>query len=433
VCSFCCFFISASIPDYERKEMKIKYCSKAIIWLLVLSLALPMSLKAQEPEENTITQQPRTYSQEELDRLLAPMALYPDTLLSQVLMASTYPLEVVEADRWLKKNQSLTGDSLDTALQEKSWDVSVKSLCHFPQVLAMMSDKLDLTNDLGNAFLGQQEQVMNTIQSLRAKAQAQGNLSSTDTQKVTSQEGAIAIEPVTPEVIYVPTYDPCWVYGPWWYPACAPPWFWYPEVVAGAGFFFGSAIFMGPLDFWCGFRWHRHEIFVNVNKTFAVHRPSITRMHGGTEVWAHNPVHRRGIAYHNQETARRFGQMQRPGVEARKSFRGFAPEGRETGIGITPPARPDTGHQIMEPRSTGPGPRQVERPMRSQSGRVGIQPQRGAAGSGSRQVVQPQKGNAFESFGSNGREVIQHSERGHSSIGGGGKGGGEVHGGGRMR
>jgi uncharacterized membrane protein YgcG len=329
--------------------------------------------------------------------------LYPDTLLSQVLMASTYPLEVVEADRWLKQNQSLTGNSLDTALQEKFWDVSVKSLCHFPQVLAMMSDKLDLTNDLGNAFLDQQEQVMNTIQNLRSKAQAQGNLSSTDKQKVTSQEGAITIEPTTPEVVYVPAYDPCWVYGPWWYSACAPVWFWYPGIVFGAGFFFGPAVFIGPLDFWCGFRWNRHQIFVNVNKTFVVHRPSITRMHGGTEVWQHNPVHRRGIAYHNRETARRFGQTQRPGVDARKSFRGFSPEGRGTSTGISPSARPDTGRQMMQPRSVGPA---------------------------SRQIVQPQKGNAFESFGSSGTEVIQHSERGQSSIGGSPGGGGGFHGGG---
>ena len=391
--------------------MKTKYCLKAIIWLLVLSLVLPMPIKAQEQEENAVTQQPRTYSQEELDRLLAPIALYPDTLLSQVLMASTYPLEVVEADRWLKQNQSLTGDSLDAALQEKSWDVSVKSLCHFPNVLAMMSEKLALTNDLGNAFLGQQDQVMNTIQSLRAKAQAQGNLSSTDTQKVTFQEGAIAIDPASPEVVYVPAYDPCWVYGPWWYPACAPLWFWYPGIVFGAGFFFGPGIFIGPLDFWCGFRWQRHQIFVNVNKTFVVHRPSITRMHGGIEVWAHNPVHRRGIAYHNPETARRFGQMERPGVAARRAFRGFAPEGRGTGMGmgISPPARPDTGRQMMQPRSVG---------------------------SASRQFAQPRAGNAFESFGSSGREVIQHSERGHSSIGssgGGGRGGGVSHGGGRWR
>jgi uncharacterized membrane protein YgcG len=376
--------------------MKTQYCLKAIIWLLMLSLVslvLPMPLIAQVAEERAATQQPQTYSQEELDRLLAPIALYPDTLLSQVLMASTYPLEVVEADRWLKKNQSLTGDLLDTALQKKSWDVSVKSLCHFPSVLAMMSEKLDLTNELGNAFLDQQDQVMNTIQGLRTKAQELGNLSSTDNMKVTSQEGAITIEPTTPEVVYVPTYDSCYVYGPWWYPACAPPWFWYPEIVAGAGFFFGPAIFMGPLDFWCGFRWHQHQIFVNVNKTFAVHRSSITRMHGGIESWAHNPVHRRGIAYHNSETAQRFGQTERPGVSARRSFRGFSPEGRVAGIDTSPTQRSNVS-QTTQSRSTG---------------------------TNSRQSIQSQRGHAFESFGSSGREVTQHSERGHSSIGGGGR------------
>jgi hypothetical protein len=199
-------------------------------------------------------------------------------------------------------------------------------------------------------------------------------------------------------------------------------WFWYPGIVVGAGFFFGPAIFIGPLDFWCGFRWHQHQIFVNVNKTFVVHRPSITRMHGGTEAWMHNPVHRRGIAYRNPEIARRFGQVERPGSGARRSFRGFAPEGGKTGTVINPPARPDTGRQRMQPRSIGPGSRQFEQPVKPQSGRTQMQqPQSGATGFRNRQPVQTQKGNAFESFGSSGREVIQHSERGQSSIGGGGR------------
>jgi uncharacterized membrane protein YgcG len=400
---FTSYLLSASIPDKEVKIMKIQICLRAIIWLLVLTLVLPMPLIAQVDEGNAAAQQTQTYSQEELDRLLAPIAVYPDTLLSQVLMASTYPLEVVEADRWLKQNQSLTGNSLDAALQNKPWDVSVKSLCHFPGVLEMMSDNLDLTNELGNAFLEQQDQVMDRIQSLRSKAQAQGNLSSSDNMNVTSDEGAITIEPATPDVVYVPAYNPCLAYGPWWYPECAPPWFWYPELVVGAGFFFGPAIFVGPLDFWCGFHWHQHQMFVNVNKTFAVHRSSITRMHGGIEAWVHNPVHRRGLAYRNSETAQRFGQMMRPGVTARKSFRGFPPEGRETGIVTSPASKPNTGRQTT-------------------------------------QSAQSQRGHAFESFGSSGREVTQHSERGHSSIGGGARGssgfhssGGGSHGGGPKR
>jgi uncharacterized membrane protein YgcG len=414
--SFCCLFllIGTSIPDKEVKIMKNKYRSKAIIWLLVLSLVLPLSLKAQEQEGSAVTQQPRTYSQEELDRLLAPIALYPDTLLSQVLMASTYPLEVIAADRWLKQNQSLTGDSLDTALQERSWDVSVKSLCHYPGVLTMMSDKLEMTTDMGNAFLGQQDQVMDAIQSLRAKARAQGNLASTDKQKVIVDQGDITIEPSTPDVVYIPAYDPCWVYGPWWYPACAPLWFWYPGVVVGAGFFFGPPIFIGPLDFWCGFRWHRHGIFINVNKTFFVGRPGITRMHGGTESWQHNPMHRRGVAYHNQITARKFGQISRPGVDARRGFRGFASPG-SAGMMVTPQTRPERGRGAIQPRS-------------------------GTVAPGAGQLQQQRSGNAFEGFESSGSEVRQNSERGHESIGGAGRGGGGFqgggggsHGGGRMR
>jgi hypothetical protein len=406
--------LSLSNNNKEGKQMKNKTATKILLLLLILSVAAPMSLRAQTTEQSTIAEQTRIYSQEELDRLLAPIALYPDNLLSQFLMAATYPLEVVEADRWIKQNQNLTGDQLDAALQDKSWDVSVKSLCHFPNVLAMMSDKLTLTNEMGNAFLSQQEQVMNTIQSLRAKAQAQGNLVSTDKQNVVVQEGDISIEPVTPDVVYVPAYDPCWVYGPWWYPACAPLWFWYPGIVVGAGFFFGPAIFIGPLDFWGGFHWHRREMFV--------HRPG--RMHGGTEIWQHNPIHRRGIAYRNPETARRFGQIGRPGVEARREFRGFTPGTRGTGTGIIPQTRPETGRIGVTPQTRpGTGRIAVTPQTRPESGRVVMQPRVSAGSSPARQLEQPRSGSALDSFGSSGREVKQNSERGHESIGDGMRGG----------
>ena len=411
--------------------MKNKYWSKAIVLLLVASLMLPMPLGAQKTEESTAPQ-PRTYSQEELDTFLAPIALYPDSLLSQVLMASTYPLEVVEADRWLRKNQDLTGDALDTALQQKSWDVSVKSLCRYPQVLGTMSDNLQMTNDLGNAFLGQQDQVMDTIQRLRAKAQAQGNLASTDKLKVTSDEGAIAVEPVSPEVIYVPAYDPCWVYGPWWYPACAPLWFWYPSIVVGFGFFFGPPIFIGPFGPWCGFRWHRHELFVDFHRTLGFNRPPITGMHGGREVWEHNPIHRRGIGYRNPEIGRRFGQMQRPGVDARRSFRGFSPEGKGPGMGMSP----ERMRPMTEPRNMGPSGPRFDRPSGPQPERREMQPRSSAPGFTPRLSAPRERSNAFEGFGSSGREVNQHSERGFNSMGGqfgggrGFQGGGGVHGGG---
>jgi hypothetical protein len=382
--------------------MKNKANIGVVIWLVIFVLAAPMDLMAQTEEQGSGPGQSK-YTQEQLDQLLAPIALYPDSLLSQILMASTYPLEVVEADRWLKQNSDLTGDSLDAALKDKQWDVSVKSLCHFPGVIAMMSDKLEDTADLGNAFLDQQDQVMDSIQNLRAKARAQGHLESTDKQKVIAEDPYITIEPAEPDVIYVPAYDPCWVYGPWWYPLCSPPWFWYPDLVVGVGFWFGPGIFIGPLDGWCGFHWHHHRIFVNVNKTFAVGRVGITRMHGGFEVWRHNPVHRRGVAYRNSATGRWFGQTPRPGGESRRAFRGFPHAGSALGQQV----KPEIGRRAEHFGPAAP------------------------------RFQQPRRGNAFKDFGRSGNEVKQHSARGFESMGrenrtdgriGGGREGGSFHG-----
>jgi len=381
--------------------MQKKTSMQVMIWLLALILALPAGLEAQTAEESAVAEGKYKVSQDQLDELLAPIALYPDTLLSQILMAATYPIEIVEADRWLKQNSNLTGDSLDSALKEKPWDVSVKSLCHFPRELAMMSEKLAYTVALGDAFLGQQDQVMDSIQKLRAKAQAAGHLTSTDKQNVTMQDQYISIEPVTPDVIYVPAYDPCWAYGPWWYPVCSPPWFWWPDLVVDVGFFWGPAIFVGPIDFWCGFFWHRHGLFVNVNKTLVVGKIGITRLHGGVEIWQHDPMHRRGVSYRSPATARQFGQTLRPGVEARRAFRGFAP--------------------------TAGGPGRLEIPR--------SQPHSEITAPSSRSFQQPRAVSPFEGFGHSGSDVRQHSERGFQSMGSGPRGGGfnSVPGGGQSR
>ena len=228
---------------------------RVLIWASMLILMAPAGIAAQQQaqvDEPDIAAD-YIYSQEELDRLLAPIALYPDALLSQILMASTYPLEVVEANRWVKQNPNLTGDRLDEALKDKAWDVSVKSLCRFPQVLSMMDEKLQETGDLGNAFLGQEDQVMDTIQNLRAQAHAQGNLKSTEQQRVIVENRDITIESAYPDVIYVPAYDPCWVYGTWWYRPCSPLWFWYPGFVVRAGFFWGPGLLSVPQVSGAGF------------------------------------------------------------------------------------------------------------------------------------------------------------------------------------
>ena len=160
------------------------------------------------------------FSQPQLEQILAPVALYPDSLLTQILLASTYPIEVIQADRFAKQNKNLKGDALTAALEKQNWDPSVKSLVNFPDVLAMMSEKLDWTQKVGDAFLSQQPDVMKSVQRLRARAQASGNLKSTSEQKVIVEKETIVVQPSNPQVVYVPAYNPTVVYGAWWWPAC---------------------------------------------------------------------------------------------------------------------------------------------------------------------------------------------------------------------
>ena len=187
---------------------------RALIGLLVVLMAVPVPVFAQ----NNIP----AFRQEELDQMLAPIALYPDSLLAQILMAATYPLEVVQADRWVRANRHLPPEARNDALDRQNWDPSVKALTPFPDVLAMMSEKLDWTQRVGDAFLAQEQDVMATIQDLRAKAYEAGNLRTTQQQSVKREANVIVVEPANPRVVYVPVYNPMVVYGPWWYPAYPP-------------------------------------------------------------------------------------------------------------------------------------------------------------------------------------------------------------------
>src|SRR5713101_7584232 len=232
------------------------------------------------PTASTTTQPPETASprptfmQQELDQMLAPIALYPDALLSQSLMAATYPLEVVEAARWSRANPNLKGDRAVNAVAQTHWDPSVKSLVAFPQIIQMMDEKLDWTERLGDAFLSQQPQLMDTVQNLRQRAYAAGNLRSTDQIYVEPQGQTIVVAPANPEVIYVPYYDPMVVYGPWWWPAY-PPVYWRPwpgyYVRPGitVGFFFGVGVLVSAHFFFGECDWHaRHVNVVQVNNYY---------------------------------------------------------------------------------------------------------------------------------------------------------------------
>ena len=267
-----------------------------------------------------------TFKPEELDQMLAPVALYPDSLLSQVLMAATYPLEVVEAARWSKANPALKGDAAVSAVKDKDWDVSVKSLVAFPDVLGQMNDHLDWTQKLGDAMLGQQQDVADSVQRLRAQAAAAGNLQSTPQQTVSTEGSGDSVQyviaPTNPDVIYVPAYNPAWVYGAWAYPAYPP--VYYP--FAGAlvrGFFWGVG-FAAAGALFGGWNWGgRGNSYVNVNVNRAVNIDNHFDRNRfvNNNRWQHDPVHRKGVAYRNPAVRQQFGQV-RPGADQRQQFRG---------------------------------------------------------------------------------------------------------------
>jgi hypothetical protein len=300
------------------------------------------------------------FKQEELDAMLAPIALYPDALLSQVLMASTYPLEIVEAARWQKQNASLKGAALQDALQEQRWDESVKSLTEFPDVLDRLNKDLGWTQKLGDAFLGQQQQVMDTIQSLRAKAQAAGNLQSNEQQKVEQQKEGdktyIVIQPANPEVVYVPTYQPTVVYGAWPYPAYPPyypPYWAAPGAAFVNGFFWGVGIAAGAA-LWGGWNWGRGDVNINVNRYNNFNRTNISSGN-----WNHNVNHRGAVPYRDNGSRGKYGQYDRQAAQGRQQFRGressLGGQGLNDRAGLQQAQRRGAGQGGFENRASGQG------------------------------------------------------------------------------
>jgi uncharacterized membrane protein YgcG len=296
--------------------------------------ALPGASGAQTQNE------PASYKAEEIEAMVAPIALYPDALLSQVLMASTYPMEVALAARWVKANPNLTGEAAIKAVQNEPWDVSVKSLVAFPQILEPMNDKLDWTQKLGDAFLAQRKDVLDAVQRLRKRAQESGHLESNAQQTViveapaVSEAGAqsiVRIEPADPKVIYVPVYDPAVVYGGWGYPAY-PYYYWppYPAYYPGAAFGFGiglvaAAAIFGNSD------WHGGDVYVDHRKATNIDRNFDARKTDGGR-WRHDANHRQGVAYRDNATREKYGRSM-AGADGRGGYRGRnAAAGRDNGF-----------------------------------------------------------------------------------------------------
>jgi len=415
------------------------FFGRGLAWAIIVLLAIPPpALLAQNATS-------AEFKPEELEQLLAPIALHPDSLVSQILMASTYPLEVVQADRFAKQNAKLKGDALTAALEKQDWDPSVKSLVNFPQVLTMMSEKLDWTQKLGDAFLADQKKVLDTIQSLRAKAQAAGNLQSTKEQNVIVEEKIIKIESTSPQVVYVPTYNPTVVYGAWPYPAYPPYYYYPPGYVASRALWFGAGVAAGAAwgYAWGNCNWNGGDVDVDVNRNTNINN-NINRDQAkqkmqergqvnqkGQGKWQHNPENRKGVSYRDQGTAQKYNRASTSdSIKSREQFRGRADQGRQDLAGGGAGDRGGaSGQGGIGDRGGSPGDR----------GGAG-QPGGGRAATADRGGDSGSRGGAFQGVDRGGSAARTASARGSASRsssgggaragGGGGRGGG---GGGRRR
>ena len=308
-------------------------------------------------------------SDEQISQLVAPIALYPDNLLAQVLTASTYPLEVVMAARWSKDNPNVKGDALDDAMQKQNWDPSVKGLTAVPQVLDMMSEQLDWTQQLGEAYLAQPDDISDAVQKLRAKAEATGNLKSSKELRVTRAPPPaapapgeyagpyIAIEPAEPDVVYVPVYDPYVVYGGWAYPAYRP-FYWRPRNYVYVGVFgFGTA-FIVRSALWSRYDWRYRRIYIDVNRYNRFNR---TRFAGRDLQWRHDPRHRGSVGYKNTVLRTHFasGKPAVAGVpKAALRIKGpVAPRAVTAPTRLGPPAAKLTPRVTPAPKVVAPKPK----------------------------------------------------------------------------
>ncbi|MEJ0065517.1 MAG: DUF3300 domain-containing protein [Caulobacteraceae bacterium] len=300
--------------------MKAKWLG-AVALAMFAGLILTTSTGAQDTSEPPQASAPQL-SQAQLDQMLAPIALYPDDLLAQVVMAAGYPTEVVDADRWLEDtdNAALKGDDLSAALDQVSWDPSVKSLVQFPQVLHMMDAQLDWTESLGEAFVADPNAVMDSIQRLRRQAQAAGKLRSNAQEVVSEQDGQILIAPAVAQTVYVPDYDPGVVYGDWAYPDDPPDNFpndFGPCAYDDFGYCWFDVGIYAPFWGWGRWDWAGHRIDIDRGRYAGLNHGR--QPFGG--VWAHDPSHRQGVPYHSPAMRDRLqGAAARPDTAAARGY-----------------------------------------------------------------------------------------------------------------
>ncbi len=417
--------------------------------LCIAALVPGNAVVGQTQPSATPTAQPATkLPPDQLDSLVAPIALYPDPLLSQTLVASTYPLEVIQLKQWLDQHKDLKDKALADAVQKQDWDPSIQAMAALPDVVKQLADNIKWTADLGNAFLAQQNDVMDAVQRMRKKASDAGNLKSSEQQKVETKvvesKQVIVIEQANPQVIYVPSYNPTVVYGPPVYPY--PP-IYYPPVgyyAAGMAISFGIGVAMGAAwggGWGYGAGWGgNNNVYINHNNNFVNNsnrqninnrhinnanrgnRPSTQPAGGGRSNWQHNPQHRGGAPYSDRATADRFGG----------TTRGDSMANRQAN------ARQNAGAQPRQQPAGGGGRDMSNRGAGPSAGTRDMNRGGGADRVGNRQVPQGPSATNRSAFGGasggfSGGQARASSSRGASSMGGSRGGGGGRSGGGRRR
>jgi len=280
----------------------------------LLSFNLLAEQEFSQSSDQQAQSEQKPFSEAELAQMLAPIALYPDSLLTHILIASTYPIEIVEAHRWLKKNEDLNAEQAAQSVEDFNWDASVKALVPFERILSRLSEDLTWTQQLGDAFLQDESRLLESIQALRKQAELAGNLEKMDNMDVSYEESNIVIEPVEKEIVYVPYYDTRMVYGNWHW-ASYPPVYWRPRhsnyVSHYNPFYWHSGIHISFDYFFSAFHWHNRQVVV-VNTHHSKHRyyeqrPRHLIVNGGyAKRWIHKPIHRKGVAYRTKHTSNKY-------------------------------------------------------------------------------------------------------------------------------
>jgi len=397
-----------SIRGFEKSRRVVRGIAVALCFLLIGSG--DAALLAQDPAAQGTEAEPEAVKlpPDQLDSLVAPIALYPDPLLAQTLVAATYPLELIQLQQWLAKNKDLKDKALADAVAKQPWDPAIQSMAAVPDVVKRLADDIQWTTQLGDAFLDQQSDVMDAVQRMRKKAEEKGSLTSNEQQKVETKvvenKTVIVVQPTNPEVIYVPSYNPTVVYPPPVYPY--PP-VYYPPYYPGAalvsfgvGMAMGAAIWGGSC---CGCAWGGNNVNINVNNNFNKNT-NVNR--GGNNNWQHNSQHRGGAPYSNKATANKYGGSTRGGTGSTRQA-----SSRTGGASTMGANRGGAGAGSSASRSSGGGDRVGNRSVPQSSSRSGGSAFSGASGSAS---------SANRAKASSSRGASSMGSRGGGSRGGGG-------------